>query len=375
MTYPTSSRRNKRTRPQAEPIAVMCGVCQPAEPDGAYYSHRQQHQQQQQQQTSSYSPAKPMHHDGYLPKTVSACTTATASSSRSAHSAASCMVDSLCPVTGVYANIADDYHVRPEVIGRGHYGVVRECTHRATRRNLAVKTIQKSKIGRLDHLQREIYLLANVNHEGIMNMVDCYEDADCVHIITEKYTGGELFDRIVESTSPRGCMSEREAASVMKSLLEAIAYLHDNGVVHRDVKPENVLFESRREDAAVRLIDFGLARRHDRNDGPMSNPVGTAYYMAPELLKGRYDSACDVWSAGVVAYIMLCGYPPFNGSTDSEIQDATRRGRLHFAGGAWLTKSDDCVDFVRCLLRRDPRKRFTAREALMHPWIRNMMAF
>jgi len=101
----------------------------------------------------------------------------------------------------------------------------------------------------------------------------------------------------------------------------------------------------------------------------MTNPVGTAYYMSPELLKGRYNKSTDIWSIGVVAYILLCGHPPFNGSSDSEIQDATRRGRLHFQSNGWLSKSDDAMDFVKCLLRRDQRKRFTAREALLHPWI------
>jgi len=278
-------------------------------------------------------------------------------------------------VTGMYSNISDDYYISPKVIGKGHYGIVRECIHRATRQTLAVKSIKKSKIGRLDHLQREIYLLANVNHHGIMKMVDCYEDAECVHIITEKYTGGELFDKIINNTSSYGCLSERKAASVVKSLLEAVAYLHENGVVHRDIKPENILFESNHDDAAVKLIDFGLSRRHEKGEKHMTNPVGTAYYMSPELLKGKYDKSTDIWSIGVVAYILLCGHPPFNGSSDSEIQDATRRGRLHFQSNGWLSKSDDAMDFVKCLLRRDPRKRFTAREALMHPWVREMMTF
>lgn len=321
----------------------------------------------------------------YLPKTT-ACTAATATSSRSLFSSSaassshvtstsSSSIADLCPVTGVYANITDDYAIHPRIIGKGHYGSVRSCMHIATRRTFAVKTVLKSRVGRLDHLRREIYLLAQVDHHAIMKMVDCYEDAEAVHIITERYGGGELFDKIVESTNPTGCFTERRAAGVIRSLLEAVAYLHDAGVVHRDIKPENVLFESSSndsdDDGTVRLIDFGLSRRHDpRSEGLMSNPVGTAYYMSPELLKGQYDRSCDVWAVGVVAYILLAGYPPFNGSNDVDIQESTRRGKLAFTGSQWLSKSDDAVDFVRCLLRRDPRKRFTAREALTHPWIR-----
>mmetsp|Transcript_15091 Transcript_15091/g.24546 ORF Transcript_15091/g.24546 Transcript_15091/m.24546 type:complete len:368 (-) Transcript_15091:73-1176(-) len=364
------SRKVKRARNgSANSVATaaatpLCCLCQPDEPEGAY---------------QSCSPTKNNNH-GYLPKTISACTIATAAtntSSQTIYSSAniSMMEQEVCPVTGVYSNISDNYYISSKIIGKGHYGIVRECIHRATRQTFAVKSIDKSKIGRLDHLQREIYLLANVNHHGIMKMVDCYEDAECVHIITEKYTGGELFDKIIDNSSSDGCLSERKAVSVIKSLLEAVAYLHENGVVHRDIKPENILFESNHEDATVKLIDFGLSRHHEKGEKPMTNPVGTAYYMSPELLKGKYDKSTDIWSIGVVAYILLCGHPPFNGSSDSEIQDATRRGRLHFQSNGWLSKSDDAMDFVKCLLRRDPRKRFTAREALMHPWIREMMTF
>jgi len=325
---------------------------------------------------SYVEPMKPANY-GY-DQTMSAASAATGQTSRCSSVSSASKSPSpleLCPVTGVYANINDDYYISPKVLGKGHYGIVRECIHRATRQTLAVKSIDKSKIGRLDHLQREIFLLANVNHDGIMKMVDCYEDAENVHIITEKYTGGELFDKIIDNTNASGCFNERKAAKVIKSLLEAVGYLHENGIVHRDIKPENLLFTTNDEDAAVKLIDFGLARRHTKGvDRLMANPVGTAYYMSPELLKGRYDSSSDIWSIGIVTYILLCGYPPFNGGNDSEIQDSTRRGRLHFQGNAWLNKSDEAKDFVKCLLRRDPRKRAGAKEALCHPWLtKNVM--
>mmetsp|Transcript_9996 Transcript_9996/g.16071 ORF Transcript_9996/g.16071 Transcript_9996/m.16071 type:complete len:206 (-) Transcript_9996:394-1011(-) len=202
-----------------------------------------------------------------------------------------------------------------------------------------------------------------------MKMVDCYEDAECVHIVTEKYSGGELFDKIVANTTNSGCLSEHRTARIIKSLLKAVAYLHANEIVHRDIKPENILFESNHEDAAVKLIDFGLSRRHN-DDGPMTNSVGTAYYMSPELLEGEYDKSTDIWSVGVVTYIALCGRPPFNGKSDVEIRNATRRGRLRFRSVYWTDKSDDAKDFIECLLRKDPRRRYTAREALAHPWIK-----
>jgi len=212
-----------------------------------------------------------------------------------------------------------------------------------------------------------------MKHSGIMEMIDCYEDAECVHIVTEKYSGGELFDVIGKHTTPKGCLSERRSARIVKSLLEAVAYLHANEIVHRDIKPENILFESiadaDEEDDSIKLIDFGLSRRHKRNEEPMTNPVGTAYYMAPELLEGKYDKSCDVWSVGTIAYIMQCGYPPFNGETDPDIFDAIKRGRYHFPSRAWSNKSDDVKDFIKCLMTRDVSRRLTAREALGHPWI------
>jgi serine/threonine protein kinase len=269
-----------------------------------------------------------------------------------------------------------DYRVlssrRP--LGEGHYGVVRECESRAnTGEVLAVKSVNKSRIRRLDHLRREVRLLSKMNHPNVLTMVDVYEDAESVHIVTEKCEGRELFDVVGENTRGDGCLSEERAARVMRELLEAVGYLHANGIVHRDIKPENVLFASadEEESSSVKLIDFGLSRRHKRGEGPMTNPVGTAYYMAPELLNGEYDKSCDVWSLGTVAYIMLCGYPPFNGETDPDIFDAIRRGRYDFPAPAWSDKSEEAKDFVKCLLRMDPRKRFTAREALGHPWIRN----
>ena len=278
-------------------------------------------------------------------------------------------VSSLCPVTGRLSNVLSNYVVFPKVIGTGHYGTVRQCLHRSTGQMLAIKSIEKSKVSRLDHLQREIVLLASANHDNIMKMVDCYEDVDYIHIISEKYTGGELFEKIIDNTTDSGCYSEQRTASIIKSLLEAIAYLHDNEIVHRDIKPENILFETEEEDSDIKLIDFGLARRHDKGDAPMSNPVGTSYYMSPELLKGGYDKSCDVWSVGTIAYILLSGYPPFNGDDDEEIFNAVENGELLFPSPAWANKSELAKDFIRCLLTRDPKNRFTAKEALNHPWI------
>jgi serine/threonine protein kinase len=271
-------------------------------------------------------------------------------------------------ITGGYSDIFAEYDIFPTILGTGHYGCVRECLHRSSGQRFAVKTIDKSKVGRLDHIQREINLLRKINHSGVMKMVACYEDADYVHIVTEKYTGGELFDKIVDNTTDTGCLSEAQAVKIIKSLLESVQYLHANDIVHRDIKPENVLFESNEEGAAVKLIDFGLSRTHCLyGEGYMTNQVGTPYYMSPGVLAGQYDKNCDIWAIGIVAYILLAGYPPFNGDSDWEVQESIKRGGLVFERQVWENLSKTSRDFVKMLL--DQSQSCTAEDALRHPWI------
>ncbi len=274
-----------------------------------------------------------------------------------------------CPITGVYSDILNDYLVLPRVIGNGHYGRVRECFRRKTHDIYAVKSMDKSKMSNHDQLRREIGLLREVNHSKIVKMVGFYEDEQYVHIVTEKYTGGELFNRIIKNTSPEGCFTEGAAAKIVKSLLEAVDYLHDRNIVHRDIKPENILFETASDESDIKLIDFGLSRKHRKNDPPMKKSVGTAYYMSPEVLYENYDRSCDLWSVGVVAYALLCGYPPFNGDSDDEICDQIRSGEFSFAGYGWGHESKEARDFIKGLLHVCPSKRMSAKKALQHPWI------
>ena len=213
----------------------------------------------------------------------------TASTYASEHSSTACRMEAEDTFVTLHRNVIEDYVVFPNVLGTGNYGCVRECTSRATGQKLAIKSIEKAKIGRLDHLEREVALLQEVDHPSIMKMAEAYEDDGYVHIITERYTGGELFDKIIDNTTDQGCVPEDESARIIKSLLEAVEYLHEKDIVHRDIKPENILLESDEEGAAVRLIDFGLSRKHRRGDAPMSNAVGTAYYTSPKTIKGRYN--------------------------------------------------------------------------------------
>ena len=154
-------------------------------------------------------------------------------------------------------------------------------------------------------------------------------------------------------------------------MLTAISYLHKHGIVHRDIKPENILFDSADEDSTIKIIDFGLARKHfgNRGEPPMRNTVGTPYYIAPEVHRRKYDKSCDLWSVGVITYILLCGYPLFNGATNKEVCDSVRRGYCHFSLIDWSGVSREGRDFVWRLLQKDPRKRMTVNQALNHPWM------
>lgn len=272
-------------------------------------------------------------------------------------------------VSGVSSDLFDDYDIYPTILGTGNYGCVRECLRKSSGEMYAVKSIEKARVQRPDHIRREIKLLRSIDHPGIMKIVDWYEDEDCVHIITERYTGGELFDKIIDNTSESGCLPECHAAKIIKTLLEAVQYLHRRNIVHRDIKPENVLFESTEEGSSVKLIDFGLSRTHGERDGAMRNRVGTPYYMSPGVLRGKYDKSCDIWAVGVLSYILLCGYPPFNGTSDDEVHASTLGGNLVFEMNVWGHLSCVSRDFVSKILDRDFSKISSVEEALAHPWI------
>jgi calcium-dependent protein kinase len=185
----------------------------------------------------------------------------------------------------------------------------------------------------------------------------------------ELCTGGELFDRIVENTENGIQFTEKQAANLFRQMMSAINYCHKNGIVHRDLKPENLLYLNKDENSPIKVIDFGMSKRFDSKHF-MSEKVGTAYYISPEVLQGKYDEKCDIWSAGVILYIIICGYPCFNGEDDDEIFAAIQKGKIAFPSPEW----DDISDDVKKLIKKmccSPEKRLTAEQVLNETWVKD----
>lgn len=286
--------------------------------------------------------------------------------------------DSFSSLEKKLTTLEERYLVKPCILGYGRQGSVRECINRHTGRRLAVKSIRKSNPAlHPRNLRQEATLLAEVKHPHIIPFVEVCEDDENFHIITEICEGGDLFDRTSSKASngDEGCFAELQAARILYEILHAIRHLHQHNIVHRDIKPENILFQTPDENSPIAVIDFGLAKKHFPHKGepPLTSVSGTPYYIAPEVLRKSYDKACDVWSVGVIAYILLCGQPPFNGTNSKVICRSVVNDPVRFSSKVWKDISVSATDFVARLLQKDPKKRLTADQALRHPWIVKQM--
>ncbi|XP_071686006.1 calcium-dependent protein kinase 7-like [Rutidosis leptorrhynchoides] len=253
-------------------------------------------------------------------------------------------------------------------LGRGEFGVTYLCTDLETGERFACKSILKKKLKNsvdIDDMRREIEIMKHLpKHPNIVTLKDTYEDNDAVHIVMELCEGGELFDRIVA----RGHYTERAAAAIMRTIVEVVQVCHMNGVMHRDLKPENFLFANKKETSPLKTIDFGLSVFF--KPGKVFNEVvGSPWYMAPEVLKRNYGPEVDVWSAGVILYILLCGVPPFWAETEQGVAQAILRSEINFDRDPWSKVSEKAKDLVKKMLNPDPNLRLTAQQVLEHPWL------
>uniref|UniRef100_A0A8C5EYE6 Protein kinase domain-containing protein n=1 Tax=Gouania willdenowi TaxID=441366 RepID=A0A8C5EYE6_GOUWI len=235
-----------------------------------------------------------------------------------------------------------------------------------TSRMFAVKCIPKKALkGKESSIENEIAVLRKIKHENIVALEDIYESPDHLYLIMQLVSGGELFDRIVE----KGFYTEKDASTLIRQVLDAVNYLHRMGIVHRDLKPENLLYFNPLDESKIMISDFGLSKMEGSGD-VMSTACGTPGYVAPEVLAQKpYSKAVDCWSIGVIAYILLCGYPPFYDENDSKLFEQILRADYEFDAPYWDDISDSAKDFISNLMEKDPAKRITCEQALRHPWI------
>ncbi|CAJ2667371.1 cdpk-related protein kinase-like protein [Trifolium pratense] len=220
----------------------------------------------------------------------------------------------------------------------------------------------------IEDVRREVKMLKALSgHRNLVKFYDAFEDANNVYIVMELCEGGELLDRILDRG---GRYPEDDAKVILLQILNVVAFCHLQGVVHRDLKPENFLFVSKDEDAVLKVIDFGLSD-FVRPDQRLNDIVGSAYYVAPEVLHRSYSVEGDLWSIGVITYILLCGSRPFWARSESGIFRSVLRANPNFDDSPWPSISPEAKDFVKRLLNKDHRKRMTAAQALSHPWLRD----
>ncbi|KAF8020483.1 hypothetical protein BT93_G1024 [Corymbia citriodora subsp. variegata] len=349
--------KNKAPEPQQNGYRSM----------GANYQrpHEQQYQQQQQQQQQQpvvVSQHRP-HSNHYQTQQVAFKPPVTAPSPSPRP------VQKVDTILGKpYEDVKSHYMLGKE-LGRGQFGVTYLCTEISTGRQYACKSISKRKLvskNDKEDMRREIQIMQHLSGQpNIVEFKGAYEDRQAVHLVMELCAGGELFDRIIA----KGFYTERAAATICRAIVNVVHACHFMGVMHRDLKPENFLLASKDEHAPLKATDFGLSV-FIQEGKDYRDIVGSAYYVAPEVLRRKYGKEIDIWSAGVILYILLSGVPPFWAETEKGIFDAILQGEIDFESQPWPSISPSAKDLVKKMLTKDPKKRITSAQVLEHHWIK-----
>ncbi|CAI9780564.1 unnamed protein product [Fraxinus pennsylvanica] len=265
----------------------------------------------------------------------------------------------------------DNRYTIGKLLGHGQFGYTYVAIDKSNGDRVAVKKIEKNKMVlpiAVEDVKREVKILkALAGHENVVQFHNSFEDDSYVYIVMELCEGGELLDRILSKKDSR--YTEKDAAIIVRQMLKVAAECHLHGLVHRDMKPENFLFKSPKDDSSLKATDFGLSD-FIRPGKKFQDIVGSAYYVAPEVLKRKSGPESDVWSIGVITYILLCGRRPFWDKTEDGIFKEVLRNKPDFRRKPWPSVSHAAKDFVKKLLVKDPRARLTAAQALSHPWVR-----
>ena len=263
-----------------------------------------------------------------------------------------------------YGKLTDSYKIVKK-IGDGTFGQVLKVIHKDSNNIRAVKRIQITNSLNIAKLMEEVDLLIKIDHPNIIRIFEVIQEPRTVNIVMEICTGGELFDRIQSNKK----FSETQAATYMHDIVSAVKYCHMNNIVHRDLKPENILFETMKSDARLKLIDFGASKFFKENE-KIKGFAGSIYYVAPEVISNNYDSKCDVWSLGVILFIMLCGYPPFKGSDDTKTLKLIQDSEPHTESDSWKKVSTPCKDLILKMLQKDPSRRPDIDTVLKDDWFK-----
>ncbi|KAJ4784720.1 Calcium-dependent protein kinase [Rhynchospora pubera] len=254
------------------------------------------------------------------------------------------------------------------VLGQGQFGIIFLCTQISTGMEYACKKIVKTKLRTrqdVEDVRREIHVMHHLSSlENVVKIKDVYEDSSALHIVMELCKGGDLFDRVKHG----GCFCEKRSAELMRIIVKFIQSCHSLGVMHRDLKLENFMLTNNDDDLSIKAIDFGLSVFF--KPGEIFNDiVGSPLYLAPEVLNRRYGPEADIFSAGVILYILLCGVPPFWADTQEGIYDEIKKGHIDFGSEQWALISDGAKDLITKMLCPDPSERLKTHEVLNHPWI------
>lgn len=277
-------------------------------------------------------------------------------------------IPSACRVHKLPRTLEHDYALTSKVLGKGYAGSVLLATSKnragGEKQTVAVKSFKLKglKAHQKEQLLSEIEIFLCMDHPHVARLLDVYEDEQKISLVMECVEGGELFDRVIKDKR----FPEPGAAHAMRQMLLAVQYIHSRGVVHRDLKLENFLYDQKTSDH-LKMIDFGFSKFLERNSR-MKTTCGTTAYVAPEVLKRSYTSQCDLWSMGVIGFVLLSGHMPFYGDSEHKLK-SIKHGRYRFKEEYWNPVSHSGKEFIKALLNMDPAKRLTAKGALEHKWI------
>eukprot|EP00298_Acanthocystis_sp_HF-20_P005417 c15590_g1_i1.p1 GENE.c15590_g1_i1~~c15590_g1_i1.p1 ORF type:complete len:472 (+),score=143.33 c15590_g1_i1:9-1424(+) len=257
-----------------------------------------------------------------------------------------------------------------ETLGIGGFSVVRKGNHKSENRSYALKMIDTEVYeANKEYIDQESKLLASLNHPNIVKFKELYRTPVNFVLVMEYLEGDQLFEALLS----RSNYLEFDSMEIAATILDAVRYLHANNIVHRDIKPQNMIFDSKGPDAILKLTDFGLATVFE-NTRSVKADCGTTAFMAPEMLQHKsYGPAIDMWSCGVVIYTLICGRAPFEADTVPELIQKICKGKVEFFSPFWDSVTSEAKDLISHLLEVDPEKRYTAQQALEHVWFRSVV--